>query len=134
MAAPARLRDAGPGRDRGAPSTRSTPALAARGERLECAQRPRLSLAVPLTAVSAASAGEGRNAAQDQPLQQTGTPTTSWLTVQGGLSKREAAGLLHQAKDLAEHPDIAQAAAAGRISVNQARAISACRRVWTESN
>src|SRR5699024_773988 len=34
------------------------------------------------------------------------------------------AGMLHQAKELAERPDVAQAAAAGRISVNQAKAIS----------
>ncbi len=61
--------------------------------------------------------------ATQESLQQAGTPTTSWLTVQGGLSKREAAGMLHQARDLAEHPDVAQAAATGRISVNQARAI-----------
>ncbi len=39
------------------------------------------------------------------------------------MSKREAAGLLHQARELAEHPEVAQAAAAGRISVGQAKAI-----------
>ena len=91
-----------------------------RGERLECAQLAR-GLASRLTALSAVLLA--RADATQESLQQAGTPTTSWLTVQGGLSKREAAGMLHQARDLAEHPEVAQAAAAGRISVNQARAI-----------
>ncbi|HEX5334366.1 MAG TPA: DUF222 domain-containing protein, partial [Propionicimonas sp.] len=91
-----------------------------RGERLECAQLAR-GLASRLTAVSSLLLARA-DAAQES-LQQTGTPTTSWLTVQGGLSKWEAAGVLPQAKDLAEHPDVAQAAAAGQISVGQARAI-----------
>ena len=94
--------------------------LVGRGERLECAQLAR-SLASRLTALSAVLLAKA-DVAQES-LQQAGTPTTSWLAIQGGLSKREAAGMLHQAKELAEHPELAQAAAAGRISVNQARAI-----------
>jgi hypothetical protein len=94
--------------------------LAARGERLACAQRAR-ALASRLTAVAGVLLAKA-DAAQES-LQQAGTPTTSWLTVRGGLSKREAAGMLHQAKELAAHPEVAQAAAAGRISVGQARAI-----------
>ena len=94
--------------------------LVARGERLECAQLAR-GLASRLTALSAVLLA--RADASQESLQQVGTPTTSWLTVQGGLSKREASGMLHQARDLAAHPDVAQAAAAGRISVGQARAI-----------
>ena len=95
--------------------------LVGRGERLECAQLAR-SLASRLTALSAVLLAKAD--ATQESMQQAGTPTTSWLTVQGGLSKREAAGMLHQAKELAEHPEVAQAAAAGRISVGQARAIS----------
>ncbi|HEY3545528.1 MAG TPA: DUF222 domain-containing protein, partial [Propionicimonas sp.] len=94
--------------------------LVGRGERLECAQLAR-TLASRLTALSAVLLAKA-DAAQES-LQQAGTPTTSWLTVQGGLSRREAAGMLHQAKELAEHPEVAQAATAGRISVGQARAI-----------
>ncbi len=94
--------------------------LVSRGERLECAQLAR-GLASRLTALSAVLLAKA-DAAQES-LSAAGTPTTSWLTVQGGLSKREAAGMLHQAKELAEHPDVAQAAAVGKISVNQARAI-----------
>ncbi len=92
----------------------------ARGEHLECAQLAR-GLASRLTALSAVLLAKA-DAAQES-LRQAGTPTTSWLTVQGGLSKREAAGMLHQARDLAAHPEVAQAAAAGQISVGQARAI-----------
>jgi hypothetical protein len=95
-------------------------ALVARGERLECAQLAR-GLASRLTALAAVLLATA-DAAQEA-MQQAGTPTTSWLTVQGGLSKREAAGVLHQARDLAGHPQVAQAAAAGRISVGQAQAI-----------
>ena len=62
--------------------------------------------------------------ATQESMQQSGTPTTSWLAIKGGLSRREAAGVLHQARDLAEHPRVAEAATAGRISVNQARAIN----------
>ena len=94
--------------------------LAARGERLACAQLAR-SLASRLTAVAGVLLARA-DAAQES-LQQAGTPTTSWLTVRGGLSKREAAGLLHQVQELAAHPEVSQAAAAGRISVGQARAI-----------
>jgi hypothetical protein len=94
--------------------------LVGRGERLECAQLAR-ALASRLTALSAVLLAKAD--ASRESLQQAGTPTTSWLTVQGGLSKREAAGMLHQAQELAAHPGVAQAAAAGRISVGQARAI-----------
>lgn len=94
--------------------------LVGRGERLECAQLAR-GLASRLTALSALLLAKAD--ATQESMQQAGTPTTSWLAIQGGLSKREAAGMLHQARDLAEHPEVAQAAAAGRISVNQARAI-----------
>lgn len=91
-----------------------------RGQRLACAQRAR-GLASRLTAMAAMWLATA-DAAQDS-LRESGTPTTSWLAVRGGLSRREAAGLLHQARDLAERPEVAHAAAAGRISIGQARAI-----------
>lgn len=96
------------------------PELVARGERLECAQLAR-GLASRLTALAAVLLAKA-DAGQES-LRQAGTPTSSWLTVKAGLSKREAAGLLHQAHELAGHPEVAQAAAVGRISVGQARAI-----------
>ena len=93
---------------------------AGRGERLACAQRAR-ALASRLTAVAAVLLAQA-DAAQES-MRAAGTPTSSWLTVKAGMSKREAAGFLHQARDLAAHPEVADAATAGRISVNQARAI-----------
>ncbi len=84
--------------------------LVVRGERLACAQRLR-GLASRLTVLSAVLLARA-DAAQES-LQQAGTPTTSWLTIQGGLSKREAAGMLHQARDLAGHPEVAKAATSG---------------------
>ena len=61
--------------------------------------------------------------ATQESMRETGTPTSSWLALKGGLSKREAAGFLHQAQELAAHPEVAGAATKGRISVGQARAI-----------
>jgi len=95
-------------------------AQVARGEGLAYAQQAR-GLASRLTAL--ASMLLAKADATQESMQQSGTPTTSWLAIKGGLSKREAAGVLHQARDLAEHPQVAEAATAGRISVNQARAI-----------
>ena len=91
-----------------------------RGELLLHAQHAR-GLASRLTAVSAVLLA--RADAVQESMSDTGTPTTSWLAIQGGLSKREASGMLHQAHELVEHPEVALAAAAGRIGVNQARAI-----------
>src|SRR4051794_28227345 len=86
------------------------PAQAERGERLPCAQRAR-GLASRLTAVAALLLS--RADATQESMREAGTPTTSWLTIQAGLSKREAAGLLHQANALAGHPEVAGAAVAG---------------------
>ena len=103
-------------------------AQAAHGERLACAQRAR-ALASRLTAVAGLLLA--RADATLESMSTAGTPTTSWLTVQGGLSKREAAGLLHQAKELAEHPDIAQAARpAGSASTRPGRS-APCLAGWT---
>lgn len=57
-------------------------------------------------------------------LRATGTPTTSWLGIDQKLSKREAAGALHRAKELAQHQAVGAAATAGEIGTGQARAIS----------
>ena len=91
-----------------------------RGDRLAGAQRAR-GLASRLTVLAGVLLAQA-DAAQES-MRESGTPTSTWLAVKGGLSKREAAGLLHQARDLAEHPAVAQAAAAGRISLGKARAI-----------
>ncbi len=96
------------------------PALAGRGERLVCAQRAR-ALASRLTAVAGVLLAKAD--ATQESMRSAGTPTSSWLTVTAGMSNREAAGFLHQAQELAAHPDVADAATAGRISVGQARAI-----------
>ncbi|HEY3338207.1 MAG TPA: DUF222 domain-containing protein [Propionicimonas sp.] len=95
-------------------------AQADRGARLVCAQRAR-AVASRLTALAALWLAKAD--ATQESLREAGTPTTSWLTVKAGMSKREAAGFLHQAQELAAHPDVADAATAGRISVSQARAI-----------
>ena len=90
------------------------------GALLACAQRAH-GLASRLTAVAAVLLARADTVQES--MHESGTPTTSWLAITGGLSKREASGMLHQAHDLAQHAGVAQAAGAGRISVNQARAI-----------
>ncbi len=57
-------------------------------------------------------------------IRTTGTPTSSWLGFDQKLSKREAAGALHRARELAQHPHVGQAASTGRIGSGQARAIT----------
>lgn len=96
------------------------PAHVRPGERLACSQRVR-ALASRMTALSAALLAEADAASES--LRQAGTPTTSWLATRGGLSKREAAGILHQARELRQRPAVGEAAIAGAISINQARAI-----------
>ena len=90
-------------------------------ERLECVRLARrladraATLAAVLTAeADAAGASE----------QATGTAMTSWLTLDGKASKREAAGALKQGRALIAHPTVAQAAAGGGIGAGQARAIT----------
>lgn len=94
---------------------------AAVADRLRCAQRAR-TLASRLSVISATLLAQA-DAASDS-LREAGTPTTTWLSTKAGLSKREAAGLLHQARELRQRPEIGQAAVAGSISVTQARTIS----------
>lgn len=92
-----------------------------RGERLEVSRRAQR-LASRLSALSVTLLGVA-DAASDS-LRDTGTPTTTWLATRGGLSKREAAGLLHQARELGARPEIGQAAVTGAISVAKARTIT----------
>jgi len=54
----------------------------------------------------------------------TGTPTSTWLAIDQNLTKREAAGALHRATELAAHPVLGQAAVAGKVSTGQVRAIN----------
>lgn len=91
------------------------------GDRLRCSQLAR-GLASRLTAISATLLARA-DAASDS-LRQSGTPTTSWLATQATLSKREAAGVLHQARELHQHPEVGRAAVDGAISISQARTIS----------
>ena len=56
-------------------------------------------------------------------LRAAGTPMESWLGTQEVLSRREAAGALHQARVLGDHRLVGEAAAAGRVGTGQARAI-----------
>ncbi|MGV8910140.1 MAG: hypothetical protein ACOH1Y_14260 [Propionicimonas sp.] len=83
---------------------RFDPAHAERGDLLTCAQQAR-TLASRLTAVAAVLLAKADTTQES--MRDHATPTTSWLTIHGGLSKREAAGMLHQAKDPTAHPDLA---------------------------
>lgn len=77
-------------------------------------------LASRLTAIA------GLLAARAERIQATmrtsGTPTTTWLATHG-LTRREAAGLLHRGRELSDHGEVGRAAAQGRVSMPQARAI-----------
>jgi len=57
-------------------------------------------------------------------MRATGTPTSTWLSTQAGLSRRESAGLLHSARALTDQPAVGSAALSGTIGAGQARAIS----------
>lgn len=54
----------------------------------------------------------------------SGTPLATWLTSGETLSRREAAGAVHRARAIAEHPGVADAATDGRVSVGQAHAMT----------
>lgn len=53
-----------------------------------------------------------------------GTPLASWLGMAEVVSRREAAGVLRQARGLVQHPLVGEAAVAGRLGTSQARAIA----------
>jgi len=57
-------------------------------------------------------------------MRAAGTPTSTWLSAQAGLSKRESAGLLHRARALTDQPAVGSAALSGAIGAGQARAIT----------
>ena len=96
------------------------PAMVGAGERLGCARQARR-LASRLTAVAGLLLADAEAAKES--MRAAGTPTTTWMAIDSDLSKREAGAALHQARELSQHPQVGQAAAAGRISVGQARAI-----------
>ena len=62
--------------------------------------------------------------AVDASVRAKGTPSSSWLALTGTLSRKESAGLLYRAKDLAASPAVQQEVLAGRIGVDQARSIT----------
>ncbi|HML50568.1 MAG TPA: DUF222 domain-containing protein [Propionicimonas sp.] len=53
-----------------------------------------------------------------------GTPLSSWLSGHETLSRKEAGGVIAQARSLASHPDVGQAASEGRLGISQTRAIT----------
>lgn len=69
------------------------------------------------TLVSEAEAG-------DAAMRAKATPLSSWLALSGTISKREAAGLLHRAREVAGHERVRRAALSGRVGMSQARAIA----------
>ena len=89
--------------------------------RLECARISR-QLTGRLEALAALLLAEADQTQAS--LRTTGTPTTSWLGIDQKLSKREATGALHRAKELASHPGVGQAAASGAIGGGQAKVIT----------
>ncbi len=91
------------------------------GARLECARLAR-QLTGRLEALANLLLAEADQSQAS--LRAVGTPTTSWLGIDQKLSKREAVGALHRAKELAGHLAVGQAAAAGAIGGGQTRAIT----------
>ncbi len=79
-------------------------------------------MASRLTAVAGLLLADAEAAKES--MRAAGTPTTTWMAIDSDLSKREAGRALHEARELGQHPQVGQAAAAGRISVSQARAIT----------
>lgn len=63
-------------------------------------------------------------AAVDASMRATRTPLSTWLGLDQKLSKREAAGALHRATELAARPQLGAAATAGRVGAGQAQAIT----------
>lgn len=65
----------------------------------------------------------GEAAAVDASERAAGTPLSSWLSVTARLSRREAAGMVHRAQEVAGRPLITGAALAGRLSTGQVSAM-----------
>lgn len=89
--------------------------------KLECVQAAKR-LADRLQALTSLLLAEAD--ATQASLRAAGTPTSAWAGLDAKLSKREAAGMLHQARRLAGHPTVGQAATAGKIGAGQAQAIT----------
>lgn len=62
--------------------------------------------------------------AGDAAMRARATPLSSWLALSGTVSKREAAALVHRAREVAGHDRVRQAALTGQVGVSQARAIA----------
>jgi len=60
----------------------------------------------------------------DSSVVERGTPLTSWLSLSGQLTSKEAAGMVFAGRDLAGEPQVADAALSGEVTVRQARAIT----------
>lgn len=75
-----------------------------------------------LEALTCALVDEAERA--DSAMVARGTPSTSWLSLTGHLTKKEAAALLFRAQAVAAHPEVRRAALGGDLGVSQARAIS----------
>ena len=103
-------------------------------DRLDGAERVRISDEERLSLVKAAQLVSRRVQALERVLiaeadragsakKAAGAETTSWLARQGDLSSKEAAGLVFGGRDLAASPQTRDAALAGVVSVEQARAV-----------
>ena len=73
--------------------------------------------ALAVTLVAEADAHSASMSAQ-------GTPTTSWLALDGSTSSGEASGLVFAAADTTRYEPVRDAALAGQVGVGQARAIA----------
>ncbi|MCE1174037.1 MAG: HNH endonuclease [Propionibacteriales bacterium] len=74
-----------------------------------------------LQALTALLVGEADRAQAAERV--TGTPLTSWLGMGETLSRKEAAAAVGQAKTMRAHPEVAEAAVAGRVGAGQVRSI-----------
>ncbi len=90
-------------------------------ERLECLRLAR-KVTGRMNALTAVLVTEAETTQAS--MKAVGTPLTSWLGMDGTVSRREAAGIVHQAKDVAARAQVGAAATSGRIGIGQAKAIN----------
>lgn len=74
-----------------------------------------------LQALTALLVGEAERAQASERV--AGTPLTSWLGMGETLSRKEATAAVGQAKTMSAHPEVAEAAVAGRVGAGQVRSI-----------
>jgi hypothetical protein len=74
-----------------------------------------------LQALTALLVGEADRAQAAERV--AGTPMTSWLGMGETLSRKEAAAAVGHAKTMRAHPEVAEAAVAGRVGAGQVRSI-----------